>query len=72
MYKLTGKEDIRFDYAILRSDLKREQNVKLQTVRTMLDVEAFEYVLGNIAEAFVYSTEHNVWPTKQCDSCWYC
>jgi hypothetical protein len=72
IYKLTSKEDIRFDYAVLRTDLKREQNVKLQTVRTTLDVAAFEYVLWKIAESFVYSYEHNVWPTKQCDNCRFC
>lgn len=72
IYKLTGREDIWFDYAVLRTDLKLEKNVKLQTVRTTLDKDAFEFILSNIAESFVYSHEHNVRPTKQCDSCWYC
>jgi hypothetical protein len=72
IYKIMWREDIWFDYAVMRSDLKLEKNVKLQVIRTKLDVEAFEYVLTNIAEAFIYSTEHNVWPTKQCDACRYC
>ena len=45
MYTLVKKEDIRFDYAILRTDLKLEKNVKLQIVKTKLDVAAFEYIL---------------------------
>jgi hypothetical protein len=38
IYKLMDKEDIRFEYAVLRSDLKLEKNVKLQAIRTHLDI----------------------------------
>lgn len=72
MYRLTWKKDIRFEYAILRTDLKRENNVKLQTVKTHLDIDAMEYVLIDLCQKFVYSTEHNVWQTRQWDHCWFC
>lgn len=72
IYKLMDKTDIRFEYAILRSDLKVEKNVKLQTVKTDLDVEAIEYVLTDLCEKFAYSLENNVWPTRQWDHCRFC
>lgn len=72
MYKITKREDLRFEYAILRTDLKIEKNVKLQIVKTDLDIPAFEYVITELIKAFIYSEEHNVYPTKQCDSCRYC
>jgi len=72
MYTLVKKEDIRFDYAILRTDLKLEKNVKLQIVKTKLDVAAFEYILWEIALSFAYSYKHNIRSAKQCDACRYC
>jgi hypothetical protein len=65
MYKLKQIRDIRFEYAVLRSDLKLEKNVKLQAIRTNLDVKAIEFTLTDLVKKFVYSYEHNVWPTKQ-------
>lgn len=72
MYLLTKNEKLYFEYAVLRTDLKREQNVKLQAIKTVVDPEAIEYVLKNIIESYLYSEQHNVWPTKQCDDCRYC
>jgi hypothetical protein len=72
MYKATGKEDIWFEYPVLRTDLKVEKNIKLQTVRTELDIPAFEYLLDKLIGTYLYSYEHNVYTPKQGDSCRYC
>lgn len=72
LFKLIGKEDIWFEYAVLRSDLKLEKNVKLQTIRTKLDIPAMEYILTDLATRFTYSIKNNVWPTSQWDHCWFC
>jgi DNA polymerase III gamma/tau subunit len=72
MYKLTREPKLWFEYAILRTDLKLDKNIKLQTVKTELDISAFEYILSSLIDSYLYSYQHNVYATKQCDACWYC